>query len=69
MGGMPGGLEGMMKNPQMMAMAQQMMKDPKVCIWIYIYMYLCIYIHMHTHSYVFLYIKLHGILSYMYMYI
>jgi hypothetical protein len=42
MGGMPGGLEGMMKNPQMMAMAQQMMKDPKVRIHLCIYICICI---------------------------
>jgi nitrate/nitrite transporter NarK len=59
---MPGGLEGMMKNPQMMAMAQQMMKDPKVCIWIYIYIYICIYVY----TYICIHIPMYFcILSYM----
>lgn len=53
------GLADLMKNPQMLAMAQKMMKDPKVRTHTYTrtqirtfmhaYVHTCIYTYMHTH--------------------
>jgi phosphopantetheinyl transferase (holo-ACP synthase) len=48
------GLADLMKNPQMLAMAQKMMKDPKVPMHTDMYMY--IYAHTHVDICVHVYI-------------
>ena len=44
------GLADLMKNPQMLAMAQKMMKDPKVCMHTYIYAHTHEHIYKYAHS-------------------
>ena len=69
------GLADLMKNPQMLAMAQKMMKDPKVCMHTDMYMYIYAYTHtcmceltrtlslLHTHTFMYICVNSNTLIS------